>query len=223
VSFFHSLTLCIMLKKLLILILLISQLSFSQTEKDDYELYSLVLTDIIQLGKTSKTDSILLIEKYENQFDKSDYEIFDPKYDSVTELDLSYVSIYKDTIFLKRLLIEPILKKVVVNLTSDFEKHPIIKTDLLTKDNLFIRPISSEKYLSFFGKKGWQKNSWKKIRRKYGIGKVVELSKIHYEKKLASIYYGIHCGGLCGNGGFVIFEKVNEKWIILTTINMWES
>ena len=212
-----------MLKKLLILILLISQLSFSQTEKDDYELYSLVLTDIIQLGKTSKIDSILLIEKYENQFDKSDYEIFDPKYDSVTKLDFSYVSIYKDTIFLKRLLKEPILKKVVVDLTSDFEKHPIIKTDLLTKDNLFIQPISLEKYLSFIGKKNYRKNSWKKIHRKYGIREVVELSKINYDQNFASVYYGIHCGGLCGNGGFVIFEKINGKWKILTSFNMWES
>lgn len=212
-----------MLRKLLILILLISQLSFSQTEKDDYELYSLILTDILELGKTSKIDSILLIEKYENQFSKSDYEIFDPKYDSITKLDFSYVSIYKDTIFLKRLLKEPILKKVVVDLTSDFKNHPKIKTDLLAKDNLSIQPISSEKFSSFFGKKGWRKNSWKRINRKYGIGQVIELSKIHYEKNLASVYYGIRCGGLCGNGGLVIFEKVNGQWEILTTINIWES
>ena len=198
-------------------------MSFSQTEKDDYKLYSIILTDILEFGNTSKTDSILLIEKYKNQFEKSDYEIFDPKYDSVTKLDYSLVNINKDTIFLKRLLKEPILKKVIVDLTSDFENHPILKTDLLTKDNLFIRPISSEKYLSFFGKKGWRKNSWKKIRRKYGIGEVVELSKIHYEKNLASVYYGIHCGGLCGNGGFVIFEKIDGEWRVLTTINMWES
>ncbi len=212
-----------MLKKLLTLILLISQLSFSQTEKDDYELYSLILTDILELGNTSKTDSILLIEKYNNRFEKSDYEIFDPKYDSVTKLDYSYVSIYKDTVFLKRLLKEPVLKKIIVDLTSDFENHPKIMADLLTKDNLFVRPISSEKFSSFFGKKGWRKNSWKKINKKYGIREVVELSKIHFEKNLASAYYGVRCGGLCGNGGFVIFEKINGQWEILTTINMWES
>ncbi|MFD0835105.1 hypothetical protein ACFQ0I_04975 [Mariniflexile aquimaris] len=211
------------MKKLLLIILFTSQLSFSQAEKDDYKLYSIILSDILEFGKTSNTDSILLIDKYENQFKKSDYEIFDPKYDSVTKLDYSFVSIYKDTVFLKRLLKEPILKKIVVDLTSDFKNHPKIKTDLLNINNLFIQPISSEKFSSFFGKKGWRKNSWKRINRKYGIGQVVELSKIHYERNLASVYYGVRCGGLCGNGGFVIFEKINGQWKILTTINMWES
>ena len=79
------------MKKLLPIILFISQSSFSQTENDDYELCSLILSEIFKSGIAHKIDSILLIEKFENRFDLI-AEIFDSETDSITSMDLSYLS-----------------------------------------------------------------------------------------------------------------------------------
>ncbi len=215
------------MKKLLtlLLLLLVSQLSFSQTEKDNYEIYSLVLTDCLKFGINSKQDSIVLIEQYNSEFKKSDYEIFDPKSDSITKTDINflYISTDRDTVFIKRVIKEPLLKKVIVDFTVDFNIQPKLNSEFLTADNLNIQSITSKKFRSFFGKKHWRKNSWKRIKRKYGVDKVIELSKINYSENFCSVYYGIHCGGLCGRGAMVVCEKIKGKWIILTAINLRES
>ena len=214
-----------MMKKLLTLILLVTQLSFSQTEKDDYEIYSLVLTEYLEFGINNKTDSIVLIEQYNNEFKKSDYEIFDPKSDSINKTDVNflYISTNRDTVFIKRVIKEPELKKVITDFAVDFDNQPKLNPEFLATDNLNIQSITSKKFYSFFGKKRWRKNSWKRIKRKYGVDNVVELSKIIYNEDFCSVYYGIHCGGLCGSGGIVVCEKIKGKWKILTVINLWES
>src|SRR5690606_31632572 len=101
-----------MLKKLLTLIILISQLSFSQTEKDDYQLYSLILTERLELGIGGKKDNIVLIEQFMDKFDGT-YHIFDHENDTITNSDLRllYSMTYKDTTFLKRVVKEKELRE----------------------------------------------------------------------------------------------------------------
>ncbi len=201
-----------------------SQLAFSQIEKTDYELYSLILSEQLELGTKSTVDSIILIKKFENKFSNL-YEVFDSKPDSISNSDINFLSINtgNDTIFIKRLIKEKEFRESVYRLTSDFGINPKISADLLSTDQLNIQSISSEKYYSFFGKKFKRKNPWKRIIKKYGTRNVVEFSKVKYNRSFASVYFGIHCGGLCGNGRIVIFEKVNGIWKILTSINQWES
>tara|TARA_R110002051_G_scaffold213136_1_gene278130 strand:+ start:1275 stop:1916 length:642 start_codon:yes stop_codon:yes gene_type:complete len=213
-----------MLKKLLLTILLTSQLAFLQTEKTDYELYSLILSEQLEVGTKSTVDSIILIEKFEDKFNNL-YEVFGSKSDSISSSDINFLSINtgNDTIFIKRLIKETEFRKSVYGLTSDFGLSPKIKANLLASDQLNFQSITSKKYYSFFGKKFKRKNPWKRIVKKYGTRKVIEFSKVKYNGNLASVYFGIHCGGLCGNGRIVIFEKVNGVWDILTSINQWES
>lgn len=210
------------MKRIFILLLLISQLSFSQTEKDDYELYSLILSERLELGNESQKEKIVLIEQLMEKFD-GDYEVLDHKSDTITNLDLNmlYSMTYKDTTFIKRVIKEKDLRNVIVQLTSDKSEHPQINVELLKKPLIQIETITSRKFYSFFGNNKRIAKGWERINKKYGTNKVVEFSQVNYNGQFASTYYGIHCGSLCGAGNIVVFEKVNGKWKILTEINLW--
>jgi hypothetical protein len=220
----YSCPLCIMMKKLILFILFVPQLSFSQTEKDDYELYSLILSEQLAFGVNNKVDSIILIEQYEDRFDQV-YEVFDNESDTITTLDLGMLfrSTIIDTAFVKTLIKEPKYKKLLANLTSNFKNHPKIKPGLLKTDKLYFRLSTSKQFYSFFGKNYNRKNAWKNIINKYGTRNVLEFSNINYNGNYAAAYYGLHCGGLCGTGDIVFFEKVNGSWKILLVINLWMS
>ncbi|WP_058106101.1 hypothetical protein [Maribacter dokdonensis] len=211
-----------MLKKLLTLIILISQLSFSQTEKDDYELYSLILNKRLEFGNKTEKDKIVLIEQFMDEFD-GDYEVLDHKSDTITKLDLNmlYSMTYKDTTFIKRVSKERDLRNVIIQLTSDKSEHPKIESELLQKQSIEIETITDKKFSSFFGNNRRIEKGWKRIQKKYGTDKIVEFSQVNYNGQFAATYYGIHCGGLCGSGNIVVFEKINGKWKILTEINLW--
>ena len=215
-----------MLKKLLLIILFISQLSFSQTEKDNYEIYSKVISERLEFGTSDKVDSIVLIEKYIPKFPPEFDVVTDFTADSIPDWAINYLHIqtYKNDVFIKRITNDSELKKAVKDFTIDFENHPEVNAELLAKPNLKIQSISSKKYYSFFGKKF--KNidkSWKRIKQQYGTRHVIEFSKIKYYKNFATIYYEHHCGGLCGSGNIVVLEKKNENWVILSEINFWVS
>ncbi|HLV40363.1 hypothetical protein [Xanthomarina sp.] len=210
------------MKKLLIFIFLVSQLSFSQTEKDDYELYSMILTQQLKLGNKSKKEKILLLEQFMEEFD-GNYEVLDHKSDSITKLDMDmlYIMTYKDSTFIKRISNEKDLRNVIVQLTSDKSEHPKIHANLLNTQSIEIETITDKKFSSFFGNSKRIDKGWKRIEKKYGTDKVVEFSQVNYNGQFASTYYGIRCGSLCGAGNIVVFEKINGKWEILTEINLW--
>ena len=156
-----------MMKKLFILLLLVCQLSFSQTEKDDYEIYASILTEQLKFGINNKTDSIILIDQFVNKLDVSDYELFEYKTDSINSSDVNYLSsngVSKS--FINRLINEPELRKVIQEFTTDFNIQPKIEAELLSTSYLNIQSISSKKYDSYFENKRWKKNTWKRIKRK---------------------------------------------------------
>lgn len=134
-------------------------------------MYSLVLSEQLELGKKSNVDSILLIEKFENKISNI-YEVFDSKSDSISNSDINFLSINtgNDSIFIKRLIKETQFRKSVYGLTSDFGSCPKIKANLLASDQLTIQSITSKKYYSFFGKKFKRKNPWKRIKKNTGLG-----------------------------------------------------
>lgn len=211
------------MKRLILLLLFVSQSSFSQTEKDNYELYSLILTEQLKFGSNDSADSVVIIEQFKNQFKKSDYEIFDTEKDSITSSDVNfiYTNSNKDSTFIKRLINEPKLRKVIKEITSDLNTQPTINIKLLSSKNIIFQTITYNKYSSFFGKKRWRKNSWKRIKRKYGTTNIIEFAKINYNENFASTYYEVHCGGLCGGGSIVIFEKANGNWRVIAEISLW--
>lgn len=210
--------------KLLLITLIFTQVSFGQVKSDDYEIYSLILEELLNSNNDGNKESVLIIERFVNRFKLSDYELFDYETDSVTNSDISFL--YANGVkksFIQKLQKDLTLKTAIKELTSDFENQPIIQADLLESDNLSFETIGFEKYESFFRKRGWKSNSWKRIERKYGVEKVIELSKVNYEGNFATTYFGLHCGGLCGNGFFIILERINGEWSTIARINLWES
>lgn len=210
--------------KLLLITLIFTQVSFGQVKSDDYEIYSLILEELLNSNNDGNKESVLIIERFVNRFKLSDYELFDYETDSVTSSDISFL--YANGVeksFIQKLQKDLTLKTAIKELTSDFENQPIIQADLLESDNLSFETIGFEKYESFFRKRGWKSNSWKRIERKYGVEKVIELSKVNYEGNFATTYFGLHCGGLCGNGFFIILERINGEWSTIARINLWES
>jgi hypothetical protein len=58
----------------------------------------------------------------------------------------------------------------------------------------------------------------------FGHG-MVTLSEIRFDKehKHAVVSYSFHCGGLCGNGGAVVLEKVDGAWRRKSNCSNWIS
>lgn len=213
-------------KKLLIIILFLSNLSFSQTDKDNYEIYSKVISEQLKFGVKNKTDSIILIEKYIPKFPPEFDVVANFTSDSIPNWALNYLSTqtYQNGAFIQRIISDKELKTAIREFTTDFQNHPKLNAELLKTDKLNIQNITSDKYYSYFGKKFRQiDKAWKRINKKYGTRHVIEFSKIKYYKNFATVFYEHHCGGLCGSGNMVVFEKKNGKWEILSEINFWMS
>jgi hypothetical protein len=213
------------MQKIIIIILLFSyNFGFSQSEQDNYEIYSLVLNDKLENWFENHFQKVVLITKYENRFD--DLELVEEyAADSLADYQRNMLYIYSST---RELTLELVMNKNLRKLLSDLEmdiKRPTkIKTELLSIGEVELDTLSMQKYLSYFGKNFKQiDNGWKKIENKFGTRLVMELSKIKYMENYATLYYGHHCGGLCGAGRLIIMEKKDGKWTILGDLKLWDS
>lgn len=214
------------MKKHLIIISLFfhSVFSFSQTERDNYDIYSkIIISDINQFN--SEIDTIIIIKKMKEKQDEYLSLINEINFDNDKyTVNTIFSRTNKDTVFIKRYMKEHDLKIVMKNLISDFKSHPKIQIEKLNIPNVQIMSISNKEYISFFGKDFKEIDlGWKKIKEKYNTHLVFELSKIYYNKNFASVYSAYHCGGLCGKGCLMIFEKINNEWKVITKINLWMS
>lgn len=85
-----------------------------------------------------------------------------------------------------------------------------------------LKSISKRKFNSFFKRdidKGWDQ-----INKQYQSNWVVEFSKVSFSGNYAAVYYGYHCGGLCGSGQLLVLEKKESaNWVVISTINLWMS
>jgi hypothetical protein len=210
---------------LTIVLIFLSNFSFAQTEKDDYEIYSLILNDRLENWFKNNFDKIVLISQYKDKFDQDIETLSNFTADSLNNNQIQFLCIISRPlefafIFKGNLA----LRKLVVDITSDFNNHPTIKSELLKVGKTKIQTITSEKYYSYFGKKlNKFEKAWKEIKREYGTNVVIELSKIKYLDNYATAYYDHHCGGLCGAGRLVFLEKANGKWKKIGEFNLWDS
>lgn len=215
-----------MKKLLLTLLFFISNLSFSQTDKDNYEIYNKIISEQLKFGIENKTDTIILIEDYSPKFSPDFDSVISFTSDSIPDWAINNLAIQtnQNGAFIQRMINDYELKNAIKNFTTDFQNHPKINVEFLKSDKLNIQAIPSQKYYSYFGKKFKRiEKSWKRFKKKYGTIHVIEFSKIKYYKNFAIIYYEHHCGGLCGSGKMIVFENNNGKWEILSEINFWKA
>jgi hypothetical protein len=72
--------------------------------------------------------------------------------------------------------------------------------------------VSKEALLATLGSQG----NWPEFHRLHpGSGGFMSLSAIGFnaDKTRAMLYSSHGCGGMCGSGGFFLFEKVNGRWM----------
>ena len=67
---------------------------------------------------------------------------------------------------------------------------------------------------------------WKLFHKKYpNAGSIDTLSRVGFNesKTQALIYYGYVCGGLCGQGQYILLTRTDDKWTIEKECLTWIS
>jgi len=213
-----------MKKMLFIIFLLIQNISFSQTEKDDYEIYSEIINQQIE-NWSDKLETIILINKYENKFDSDLIDLKEYASDSLKDYQKQMIfSSVKPNSLALDLINKVNLRKLINNFMNDYKMSDNLDSKKLKIKKGKVIQISSNEYYSFFGKKFNKiEKGWKRIENMFDSNFVIQLSKIKYEKNIAVLYYSNHCGGLCGFGGLIVMKKIDNKWIEYGIIGLWMS
>jgi len=82
--------------------------------------------------------------------------------------------------------------------------------------------INKRKFISFV-KRDLNKG-WNQIDKKFQSNWVAEFSEVSFSGNYAAVYYGYHCGGLCGSGQLLVLEKKESaNWVVISRINLWMS
>ncbi len=85
-----------------------------------------------------------------------------------------------------------------------------------------LKSISKRKFNSFFKRDIYK--DWDQIYKKYQSNWVAEFSEVSFSGNYAAVYYGYHCGGLCGSGQLLVLEKKESaNWVVISRINLWMS
>ena len=213
------------MKKLIIILILFPHLIIAQTVESDHILYNLAMVRWNSLGIGPNIDSVVLIKKLHKKLVPFDITFSDYDVDSYEhpEAVYLYTEVGKNMTFFDRIIDDKILVETLRTLTKNFGKHPKIQSKLIRQQALRIKPISWWRYYAFHFPTFRRVNMWKKIKRKFGASYVLMFSEVEYKGKYAAFYYAYHCGGLCGSGDIVVFEKVDNQWRSLGKVNIWMS
>ena len=83
--------------------------------------------------------------------------------------------------------------------------------------------VASSEIHSIFGTPG---NAWGRYYKKYPNSTgLLRLSRVGFDShgNRAAFYVSNSCGGLCGDGYFVIMEKVDSNWKVVEDDHLWVS
>lgn len=204
---------------------------YPQSNKsEDYEIYSLVLKSRINnfYKQTQESlKSIIIIKQLEENSkreSKVDFSLIDGT-DSLEPYMLNYLYLQsdRDSLFIERFKTDLLLRETMAGLSSNFTNHPVIDPTMINLENtkINISVISNSKFIAYFGRNfSHIDKSWSRIKKKYNTSSVFKLSKIFYNQYFASLYVHHSCGGLCGSGDVYVMEKINNRWNIVSVINL---
>lgn len=210
-------------KIIIILFVLVSLFGFSQSEKDNYEIYSIVLKDRLENQFEGSISKIILVNRIQNTNDGLEM-LEHYAADSLEGFQVSMIQNYSSPPELTTMLIEnKDLRKLLAHLKSDFEVQSKINPKFLTIENIELETISNRIFQKLIrnSNKSINKN-WDKIEKKYGTRFILQVSKIKYMDKLATLFITYQCGGLCGAGRLLVLEKEHEKWNILGELVLFD-
>lgn len=208
--------------RLTILLVLLTNLSFGQTDLD-YHLYSQVLNDYIKEGvkyHTKTTEVVIIIKYTPEEIEVSAYrkEFLENDEETINR------ALHYDTMKM-RLFNDDRVKSALTQLEEKFFDTPSLDN---TKFNLIptVSTITNRKFKGYFKTVFGRRidKGWEKFYKKHpGAHGVFEFSKIVYADNYACFYVGRHSNGLSGSGDIVIARRVNGEWRIVTSVNIWMS
>jgi len=183
------------LKSIIIVFILFFQLSFSQHDDiADYEIYSLILTEQLKFGQSDKTDSIVLVE-----------------INSVKMKTIDWWQFERDSTLIARIAEEPELKITIESISQNIESQDQINTILFNFENIHFKIITDKEQSILIDEMN------KKNKQSF----IIRFSKVNYNGNFAAITYSYYCGGRCAGEDMIIYEKIDNKWVLLTQINLW--
>ena len=211
-----------MLKQVIVLSLLSINLSFGQTEKDSYGIYSSTINGLVENWFDPPIEAVIVVEQYTEKYEQDFSDIMDLTIEKIPNSTLSWY--VRDSLLQQRFLNDHNIKKVLRDLFTNFKNHPKINSDLLNVNEVEIHTLNSKKYYSYLNRgKIWRKNGWRRLENKYNSKFAIQFSKITYKGNYACFYYEFLCGDLCATGVVALMEKVGGEWKILKEFNLWES
>lgn len=83
--------------------------------------------------------------------------------------------------------------------------------------------ITTDEILNLSAK--YERNFWKQFRKKYG-DKCIQTFSVPFfnkNKTVCIVENSMSCGPLYGGGSTSIYKKVNGKWVVLKTYDIWVS
>ncbi|WP_350289770.1 hypothetical protein [uncultured Croceitalea sp.] len=197
-------------------------LSFAQTEKDSYEIYSSTINRLVENWFDPPIEAIIVVERYSEKFKQDFSDIMDLTIEKIPKSTLSWY--VRDSLLQQRFLNDQNIKKVLRDLFANFNNHPKIKSELLNVNGVEIHTLNSKKYHSYLNRgQKWRKNGWKRLENKYNSKFAIQFSKISYQGNYASFYYEYLCGDLCAAGAIALMENAEGEWKVLKEFNLWES
>ena len=197
---------------LLIVFLTISKFDVYGQSYNEYEIYSTIINNK-EINWTNK-NTILVIRNVELD-DDSKWFLEELKADQ--ELILSG---FFDDESAKKYETNQNYQDALLGLLKTSTQKIKIKSFINPVFNL--KSINKRKFISFL--KQDPNRGWNQINRQYQSNWVVEFSEVSFSGNYAAVYYGYHCGGLCGSGQLLVLEKKESaNWVVISTINLWMS
>lgn len=214
------------MKFFIVILLLLPSIAIAQATAEDYSIYSKYLNDFRNEVKGTNMDLIVLdTMAWSLKFNEpsiSDIVADFRKYfkGDKSKFDYEYILFRKfteilinDTLWISR--IDDLDKKTKVG----FRLENYFPTDLQVK---VIDKRTFNKYFKFSDKGRQVERNWARFHREYPMpSALIELSPISSDDKRAVFYFSMRCGGLCGHGDLVFFEKENNGWTCLGHFPLW--
>ncbi|MEI8280081.1 MAG: hypothetical protein WCG87_09980 [Bacteroidota bacterium] len=183
------------MKKLLFILLLLPQFAKAGNNNVDsiYQFINQVLSDKIKLDSFYKGENYIL--------DKVNFKAFDKRLFSRNYLDANNGPI---TDIINILDSASIYNNINSLETFQLDENKLINSKLVS--NSKIHKVFNRRY----------KDGWYYLNKKMGVYRYFEISiPIFFDSgRKAIFYYGLFCGGLCGEQILSVYENINGLWIV---------
>jgi len=211
------------MRLIVLLLILLPCLAFSQATKEHYDIYSQYLKNYqAQRGKRMH----FVVRESTDYFRKYDTtgirEIINElrnylKGDAVSRSDVAFqFQSFADT--LKR---DTTWMSLIAELDRKTKSELVLRNEFSKAIHTSI--ISNSTYENYFKIKDFRKG-WTDFHKHYPKSAVmVEFSAIVSDGRHAVFYFIAKCGGLCGAGYMVFGYKENNKWKFIVTQPLWQS